>query len=70
MSMKNIRRPNFAPISVNKIRHLLTLEQSKFVTLAALDNKKISDCVYHNLLANKLIDYFNFNQDKYAIYIQ
>ena len=47
---------------VNKIRHLLTLEQSKFVTLAALDIKKAFDCVNHNLLVNKLTHNFNFSQ--------
>ena len=45
---------------VDKIRNLLTMPDSKFVTLAALDIKKAFDCVHHHILENKLHNQFNF----------
>ena len=51
---------------VNKIRHLLTLDESRAVTLAALNIRKAFDCINHDILIDKLISCFNFGGDASA----
>ena len=52
---------------VNKIRHLLTLDESCAVTLAALDIKKAFDCINHDILIDKIGRSFNFGGDATAL---
>ena len=51
---------------VNKIRHLLTLDESRAVTLAA-HIKKAFDCINHDILIDKLGSSINFGGDATAL---
>ena len=46
---------------VDKIKHLRSREESRSVTLAALDIKKAFDCVRHQILTDELKNLFDFD---------